>query len=178
LATLTAQMLVGRSHPNSGGINPTHYLFFSENDRSAWILVPENVFEWGPERSTERIVWIPTIENALEDALLMVAIYVLEDQGIRELAADRLRRLDKHAEVYEAFDRPLLEELYSRSRALEADYKIVLTLLNNSDILRQLPVLEHYKMEVEVCVATYSRQYSTWAGEWRTEGSLTYQQER
>ncbi len=165
-------MLVGRSHPNSGGINSTHYLFFSENDRSAWILVPENVFEWGPERSTERIVWIPTIENALEDALLMVAIYVLEDQGIRELAGDRLPRRSNHLEVYEAFSRPLLEELYSKSRALTADYKTVLTLLNGSAIRQQLPVLEHYKMEVEVCVAAYSRLYSEWEEGWRTEGSL------
>jgi hypothetical protein len=33
MATLTAQILVGGSHPNQGGINPSHYLFLSESSR-------------------------------------------------------------------------------------------------------------------------------------------------
>jgi hypothetical protein len=43
MASFTAQILVGSAHPYNGGIIPTHFLFLSENDRPAWILVPENV---------------------------------------------------------------------------------------------------------------------------------------
>ena len=35
MATLTPQILVGIPHPNHGGINPSHFLFLSENNRPA-----------------------------------------------------------------------------------------------------------------------------------------------
>ncbi len=79
MATFTAQILVGSPHPNHGGINPTHSLFLSENSRPAWILV-DPYPDSGPRNS--RIVWIPTLENMLEDALLMIAVYVCKDDGI------------------------------------------------------------------------------------------------
>lgn len=172
MATLTAQILVGRSHPNSGGINPTHYLLYSENDRPAWTLVPENVFTNSSEQTAEKIVWIPTADNPLEDALLMIALFAVRDEKVRALAQRHVRNLEDRVEVPEAFDRPLLEELYGKSRAVQAGHKIVLTLLNGSTIYQHLPILDKYRMEVEVCVTIYSRLYSRWSGGWRTKGSL------
>jgi hypothetical protein len=43
LSIITAYILVGTKDPYSGGINPFHYLFLSENDRPAWTLVNENI---------------------------------------------------------------------------------------------------------------------------------------
>ncbi len=172
MATFTSQILVGRSHPNSGGIIPTHYLLYSENDRPAWALVPENVFTDSSEQTAAKIVWIPTADNPLEDALLMIALFAVRDEKVRALARRHVRNLDDRLEVPEAFDRPLLEELYEKSRAVQAGHKIVLTLLNNSTIYQHLPILDRYRMEVEVCVTIYSRLYSRWSGGWRTEGSL------
>ncbi len=172
MATLTAQILIGRSHPNSGGINPTHYLFFSENDRPAWVLVPENIFSRGSDQTEGKVVWIPTADNPLEDAMLMIAIYVLKDEGIVELAKRSFQSLEDRVELTEDVDRALLEELYRKSRALRADHKIVLTLLNDSFIHGHLRVLEQYSMEIEVCSTIYSRLYSRWEEEWRVQGSL------
>lgn len=67
MATLTAQILIGEGHPNHDGINPSHYLFLSENSRSAWVLLPENIFSQSSKR-TPKITWIPTVDNMLEDA--------------------------------------------------------------------------------------------------------------
>jgi len=44
MGTLTAQFLVGKTHPNHGGINPTHYLFLSENSRPVFTLLKENIY--------------------------------------------------------------------------------------------------------------------------------------
>jgi len=53
-----------------------HYLFLSENSRAAWILVPQNVFRGFQPVRGPKITWIPTVENILEDALLVMALYV------------------------------------------------------------------------------------------------------
>jgi hypothetical protein len=81
MAALTAQILAGSPHPRHDGINPAHYLFFSENDRPAWVLVNQNIF---PEKQSghSKITWIPTIENMFEDALLMIAIHVFMLRGL------------------------------------------------------------------------------------------------
>lgn len=172
MATLTAQIIVGRAHPNHGGINPTHYLFFSENDRPAWILVPENVFG---ERSIdiEKTVWIPTVEHALEDGLLMIALHVLQDREIVNLSEEYFgnRGVDR-TELYKDISESQLAELHAKTRTVQGDYKIVVTTLRDSVLEQQLTVLKHYKMDLEACVPVYSRAYSGWRGGMNIEGSL------
>ncbi len=109
MATLTAQIIVGRAHPNHGGINPTHYLFFSENDRPAWVLVPENVFGKRP-LEMEKTVWIPTVEHTLEDGLLMIALHILKDREIVNLTEEYFENkgIDR-AKLYEDIDKAQLE---------------------------------------------------------------------
>ncbi|WP_121661857.1 hypothetical protein [Metabacillus litoralis] len=74
MGTFTAQLLVGQAHPYEGGIcGITHTLQLSENGRPAWVLVSTN-----DEKDTKitKITWIPTLEHMLEDALLMIGLYV------------------------------------------------------------------------------------------------------
>ena len=71
MGTFTAQILVGTPDLYHGGIIPTHYLFLSENDRPAWILEDKS--------GSQNVVWVPTIEDILEDALLMIAVHVCKD---------------------------------------------------------------------------------------------------
>ncbi len=172
MATLTAQIIVGRGHPNHGGVSPTHFLFFSENDRPAWILVPENVFGKG-SIDIERTVWIPTIEHALEDGLLMIALHVLKDREMVNLTEKYFgnKGIDR-AELYKDINGSQLAELREKARAVQGDYKAVITTLRDSLLKQQLTVLKHYKMDVEICVPVYSRLYSQWNNRIRTEGSL------
>ena len=172
MATLTAQILIGSSHQNHGGIQPTHYLSLSENSRPAWILVPENIFGPGNEKNP-RITWIPTIENMLEDALLMIAINVLKDEGVIDLAKEHFKR-DIHGPLalYEDIDQAALKNLYQECRKLKNRYKIVLTVLEGSSIRNQLKVLNDYGIDMEVCTPLYFRTYSAWTDEVITRGSL------
>ena len=172
MATLTAQILVGTSHQNHGGIEPTHFLFLSENSAPAWVLVPENVFN--PENTNiNKITWLPTVENMLEDALLMIAINVLKDKEISELAKEHFKR-DIHGSLalYQDIDPSALKTLYQKCRKLKNRYEIVLTVLEGSSIRGQLKVLNSYGIDMEVCTPRYFRNYSAWTDEVITMGSL------
>ena len=145
MATLTAQILVGAAHPYDGGINPTHFLFLSENDRPAWILLPQNIFYDGEGKVHESITWIPTVENMLEDALLMIAIHALKEVEIIELAENCFRNKEKdRAYLYDDINQEDLKKLHARCRSIERQCKIVVTVLDGSTIHRQLKVLENY----------------------------------
>ena len=172
MATLTAQILIGTSHQNHGGIVPTHYLFLSENSAPAWVLLPENIFNSGNDKIA-KITWIPTLENMLEDALLMIAINVLKDKEIAELAKEHFKR-DIHGSLslYEDIDPAALKTLYQKCRKLNNRYKIVLTVLEGSSIRSQLKVLKNYGIDMEVCTPLYFSTYSAWTDEVITMGSL------
>jgi len=173
MATLTAQILVGSPHPNHDGINPTHYLFLSENDRPAWILVDQNVF---PEErsSVSRITWIPTVENMLEDALLMVAVHISKNREILEMAKVFSIDIESNdVELYSSLNESQRNTLYQKCREILEFPKIIISVFRGSTIERQLSILKQYKMDVEVCSPIYSRLHSSWSGKNRIEGSLT-----
>jgi hypothetical protein len=80
MATLTTQILIGRSHLYQGGLNPSHFAFYSEDDRDVWILVPENIFD----SPLKKITWIPS-RNTIDDFFLMITVHILRDSHIIEL---------------------------------------------------------------------------------------------
>lgn len=69
MATTTAIILIGTSHPNHGGISPTHMIRLTENDRPALILT-------GVDRNTVPKVIIPTVENMVDDIFLMISGFI------------------------------------------------------------------------------------------------------
>ena len=170
MGTMTAQFLVGTPHQNHDGIQPTHYLFLSENSRPAWVLVPQNIFR--DDRIQNKVTWIPTVENMLEDAFLMIAIHIQKDREIIELAESFYKNAQSdRLELYEHFSDSQRTQLYEMCRQLSFT-KVIITVFRNSTILRQLQIIEQYKMDVEVCCPTYSRLFSVWSKETRIEGSL------
>ncbi len=173
MATFTAHILVGSAHPNHGGISPTHHLYLSENSRPAWLLIADNLVDRMSDTPSETITWIPTLENTLEDALLMIALYVVKDSSVRDVARDLLGTKDANSvTLHEDIDEQQLHQLYERSRAADIPAKLVLTVMHGSAVMRQLKVLEKYTMEVEVCVPYYTRSYSRWEGQVVVRGRL------
>lgn len=118
-------------------------------------------------------IWIPTIEHMLEDALLMVAVLVVKNAEVLELV--REFGADPHAdrmEMYSVFDELQRNQLYEKCRELKDLPKLIVSVFMRSTIESQLAVLDHYKMDVEVCMPVYSRFYSQWAEKTIEEGSL------
>ncbi|KYO66961.1 hypothetical protein [Thermovenabulum gondwanense] len=178
MGSFTCEILVGHSHSNHGGIIPTHVLFLSENDRPAWILNSLNLFSKSNNASnvkTKEIVWIPTIENMLEDALLMLGIYVLKDSSLIDAAKKFFKKdiFGDRLELYEDIEKENLLKLYKMCRNIDIRYKIVITTLDGSSINEKaLKCLLNYSMDVEVCKSIYRREYSEWTGDYIVKGEL------
>lgn len=169
MSMITAQLLIGTGHQNHGGINPSFTLYLHENSRPAWELIK---FKNEQKASKQNLVWIPTVENMLEDALLMIAVHVLKNEDIiGELSY--LKDLER-VEMYKDIPTEKLQKLYQLSREISKkyEYKIVLTILEGSSLGTQIKIFEQYDMDVEVCTMKYSRFYSKWAKEQIIKGNL------
>jgi hypothetical protein len=172
MATMTAQIIIGSGHPNHDGIGPSHYLYLSENSRPAWLLVEQNNFLSSKKRDA-KIVWIPTVEAMLEDALLMIAVHVLKDQGIVELIKSfNKAALSDRLEMYESLEETERKMLYEKCRAITSFPKLILSVFTGSTLMSQLQVIEKYDMDIEVLCPAYARLSSQWSTERMVRGSL------
>jgi hypothetical protein len=160
-------MLVGspdRYHP---GINPTHELRLSENHRPAWILSP-----LGGDQA-DRTVWIPTVEDMLEDGLLMAGLLAIGDARLREQASRAFRKpFTEQVEMYDDLDEVQRRELYAACREIGSDNMVALCVLEGSTLAGQIGVLADYGVEVEVCCPIFKRGTSTWQGGTQVAGAL------
>lgn len=164
MATLTAQILIGKEHTYHGGIGPTHYLFLSENSRAGLILVNENVHT---KRPTSKRVWIPTPEHMLEDALLMISRYVLripeiikksEELGLgKEFKKRRLVLYDINAQQ--------LQLLYDLNRQCmkKIQMKLIVSVFAGSSFAGQVGLISDYGLSHEICQSNTEKGDTLWS---------------
>ena len=168
MGSYTAHLFVGGSHQNHGGITAQKILYLSENSRPGLVIEGE--------KDGDEKVWIPTLENTIEDALLMISVYFLNDSKVM----DRLKKLfdlnsESHVELYEVFTLEQRADLYALNREVLKNYrglKVVLTILDGSLFRGQISTLKNYEIDMEVCLSVYSRSYSEWSGEVVVNGNL------
>ena len=164
MGTWTAQILVGRSHPNHGGIGARYQLFLSENSRPCWECFP--IFPPRPGevlKNEGHTVWIPPgPENILKCGLLMVAFHCFELMGSqavnKELVSSAKSMSKKIMDKRVDFDQGILtdkqfKELYGMAKKIKIDdsTKLIVTVLAGSSIAGQLKELKKHKYDFEVC---------------------------
>lgn len=164
VGTCTAFMLVGESHPNHGGILPSHRLVLSENSRPAWTLS-----SFDGEKPT---VWIPTVEDMLEDGLLMVGLLVAQDPALMVAATAFRSDFRTRTELYDDIDETERRNLHALCRKVGPPTTLVVCSLRGSIIAGQLDALADYHFHLEVCPTVYARSYSRWTNEVAVSGSL------
>lgn len=174
MATMTAQLLIGSAHPYDGGIYPDYYMYLSENGVARWTIIKENISSEHVQGEDMRIAqWIPTIEYMLEDALLMIGIYILKDEELVKMAKQIFNgEIPKTAALYEEVSTQELEKMRERVRQINHPYKMTLSIFQGSTIMKQVKVLEAYPMDVELCLPVYLREYNTWSQKQETKGEL------
>jgi hypothetical protein len=159
MSSITAQILIGSPHPAHDGIIPTHALFLQANSVPAWILAVLPLY--GEHHRTHEIVWIPSLHDMLEDALLMIAVQILKDERIIALADSWTEGVTgRRVELPRLFSDEQRGQLHRECRQLPSFPKLVVTILEGSAVAAQLPVLERYAMDVEVCASVYQRRFS------------------
>lgn len=164
MGTYTAQILIGDSHSYDEGLIPSHCLYLGEGNRPA--LIFRELPTSSQVREVQEITWIPTLENMLEDALLMIALHVQKDKELVALAKQYFKNKHRNwVELYVDIDPNHLSILREKSRALKPRYKIILSIFGGSTFRGQLPALANYNnFELEVCLSQFSRSYSAWSG--------------
>lgn len=172
MATITSQMLVGHSHDLNGGILPTHILLLSEGSKPVWILKNLDILE-DHKYEFDTVRWIPTSDNVIEDALLMISIYILKDSFLCAKASKYFRNmLDNPIDLSKDISSENLKELHAVCRKLQYDYKIILSCFTGTSLEHKLEVLKLYSMDIEVCKASYSRSYNPFGDKIVINGSL------
>ena len=162
MGTWTAQILVGRSHPNHGGIGARYQLFLSENDRPCWECFP--VFPPRPGevlKNEGHTVWIPPgFGSILECGLLMVALHCFDPMArlpINKELVSSAKSMSKKI-MDEFVDMSILtdkqfKELYDMAKKIELNDsdKLIVTVLAGSSIAGQIKELKKHKYDFEVC---------------------------
>ena len=162
MATWTAQILVGNSHPNHGGITAGYQLFLSENDRPCWECFPIFPPRLGEVLKNEgHTVWIPPGPGSiLECGLLMVALHCFDPMARlpvnKELVSSAKsmskKIMDKFVDMSILTDKQF-KELYDMARKIKINdsTKLIVTVLACSSITGRLKELKKHKYDFEVC---------------------------
>ncbi len=151
MATITAQILVGEAHTWHGGIMNTSVVYLYENSRPAWVYRPD-------DKKVKNIYWVPTVENMLEDGLLLVAVHIWKNEDIiRALKASTGNDSLQQLELYNLSkqDRDIL---YKKCKELENDGKFIISVFKESTLNGQTGVLKEYKVEHEICLSQASEK--------------------
>lgn len=153
--TMTAQILIGEPHPYHDGIMPSHILFLTENSRAALTLVAMNDFRVGKEG---KVTWIPTLENMIDDAMLMIAVHVEKNVDVIEIATTFSKRIEDDWYEFEDISEEDRQKLYEKCRTENYLNRLVVTILEESSIAKKTDVLKHYKVKSVVCLPVHVRK--------------------
>ena len=149
MATTTSFILAGKSHPNDGGINIYHCIQLTEGSAPAYTMRAwvEDELIYPDIANDKTKVMIPTIENALDDLLLMIMVWAEKDMSEVFFAADE--RIEMYNIAYA--DRM---QLYSfcKQIAAKAKLKLVVSIIKSQSLLNdnQLAKLAEYGIEFQV----------------------------
>ena len=160
MATTTATILIGRAHQNDSGINPTHLIQFTENDRPALILQ-------AIEGESKKVVIIPTIENTIDDIYLMIAVFILK--AVKP--SKKLNSITRKS-LYEILDEEERKSLYKKTKEiLTANrIKVVFNILDNSHLLNLLKQIKKYPNDFEVTLPALKKELNVWSNKVITKG--------
>ena len=162
MATWTAQILVGHSHPNHCGIGAGYQLFLSENDRPCWECFPVFPPRRGEVLKNEgHTVWIPPGPGSiLECGLLMVALHCFDPMARRPVNKELVssaksmskKIMDKFVDMSILTDKQF-KELYDMAKKIKINDsdKLIVTVLAGSSITGRLKELKKHKYDFEVC---------------------------
>lgn len=153
MSAVTALILIGHSHPHHGGNRHFAEISLEEGSRPALSL------RWmAPILKSRPVVFrkftmIPTLENMLDDAVLMIAYAVCKDPKI----FSKVNEITKNASLkshrltmYSDFTTGQRTELYAEAKLIDNLPKVTWCLFKNSELKRTMSQLSEYSFETEV----------------------------
>ncbi len=174
MSVITAQILIGKTHPNHNGIDPTHVIYLSENSRPTLILLKEDLFV--PTAKKGKYIWIPSIENIVDDIMLMIGLLVLEDKKLKQNINDAITEKNfNQIELLKDIGSDALKKIYVINKEVINNYKdirVAFSVFKESTLEHKLSDLTDYNIDIEVCTTKFLKFYSNWSKKIIIEGSL------
>ncbi len=149
MSTTSASIFIGHAHPNDGGINPSHWIQFTEGDIPIMFLHDMEV-------PSEPIVMIPTVDHTIDDIYLMIVIFVLKGISVNQDI--------QHKTLYDVFTESERKSLYedAQSYLLAHRIKVVFNLLDGCHLLNQIDLIKSYPHDVEITKPAFKKEYHHW----------------
>jgi hypothetical protein len=160
-------MLIGSSHPNDGGNRDFAQVTLEEGDRPALVV------RWTCKGDTRKglfhtFTMIPTLENLLDDSVLLIAYAICRVPTIFELVnkIGNGKAMQSHRmHMQEDFSKEDRLALYAAARQLHDLPKVTWCLFKGTSLEPSMANLSHYGMECEVTRTVYQRGQSAFTGE-------------
>lgn len=152
----TAQILIGNLVETMiDRFTPHFVIFLAENNRPSFSLNATSIHQ-GDAVDFNQVIWVPSLANTLEDALLMIVIYLHKGQTF-------IKAAEKHFEIsnkVECYD--ILEEGRKELYGLLNNYKfkdyIIFSIFDGSLLSSQVDRLTNYKVDGEICLSKRIRR--------------------
>ena len=157
MSTVTAHVLVGQEHLYHGGINPTNHIALMENSRP--VLLLDTFMADDPDRKTLPR-WIPTLEHMMDDIMLMVAVFILDDKDTINLLKEAVPKdadWRKWLELYDIEEAERLN-LYHHVKSLSVGCAMIFTVLEGSHLIQLKDMVKEYPFSIEILIAGSSTE--------------------
>jgi hypothetical protein len=172
MPAVTSITLIGRSHPNDGGLNPFARVDLVEGDRPVFIFQKMVNTTCIPFRTFK--LW-PTLEYMLDDLIFMilylfetpVLVNFMEMKGLHQRCVQ-----SKKINMFDDFSDEDRMELYRLVKANSDFSKIAICLFEDSSLKDSIKNLEAYDCDVEVLSTYFRREFSHWQNRQIIRGSL------
>ncbi len=170
MAAVTSLIFIGQSHPNQGGIRPTQIIRFEEGDRPAFIFEPHSV-----DKKLDRLVVIPTVENLLDDLLLLAAYRLKLSAKLPGLMDEFIKPKisEGYIDISSSLTRQQREHLYNFIKDIESFPKMAFCVFEGSGLIPSIAMLRNYPVECEVCLPAFSRRFSSWTNTWEISDNFS-----
>jgi hypothetical protein len=159
MATITAQILIGKAHPNDNGIQPTHALYLHEGSICSWSL--QSVDLNRPLPANEMSQWVCDPNEMLSDALVLIGLYFSNDEKFIYRSLELIPYIK--TKRFDSFSIPRndREELLRMLKQTPMP-KMIISIFNDSSLRGNTGLLNEYEFDCEICESTFSRHQSAW----------------
>ena len=165
-------ILIGGSHPNDGGIFPSHMVEIIDGGRQAWRL---QALDGSDPDIQEPIRWVTDPAHLIDDLRVLIALFVVKDPDAIAFARGLSPKLfDPFVETEEVLTTEQWADLRQVIWKLGQNGlpKLVVTTDRGPEAPAWMSGFASWPGEIVVCTAVYDRWFNQWDGKEHVEGSL------
>lgn len=113
----------------------------------------------------DRIVIIPIVDNKVNDIYLMIAVFIQK----KVTSSAEIHNLDKNS-LFEIIEEPERLSLYSETRKIFEEIKVVFSILDDSHLLNQIDIIKTNPNYFEVTLRTLIKEFNVLTNKLTTRG--------